>query len=681
MVKLGADVDIVARGGGLDVVAPALAEIRLLGCRPEVTYRRGGRVQTWRPAIVPAGDGCEAISASPDLEMRLAWQRQGGAVTLHATLRNVGRDRLAIVRIAPLALDESGECQVGRGADRWSVFRQGYQSWTGTRSFRMDEVDRDPWSAVLKIGLIDICNPSPQRAGHFRSDMFAVIKNLGSGEVFVAGCLTNRVALGGVELRVREGACSRLAVVLDYDGIPLEPGAQIAAEPVWLAAGRNEHELLGEYAGAVGAAMRARVPARSPIGWCSWYYYFREVTEEAVLLNLRELTALRARFPCDYVQIDDGYQSEIGDWLTANEKFPHGMAWLSEQIRHAGFDAGIWTAPFIARSGSRLLAEHPDWFVKNRRGRPRFALYNPLWGRCGNCHALDTTHPQVLEWLRRTFRTIAREWGYRVLKLDFLFAAALPGRRYDSGATRAGALRLGLEAVREGAGEGAFLLGCGCPLSPAIGLVDAMRIGPDVAPFWSNFGSRLACRDLHGVATKHAVRNALTRAFIHRKWWLNDPDCLMVRDTSTELTPAEVQSLATVIAATDGMIVLSDRVDQLPEERLALIERTLDLCGGQVEVVDLMGSDLPELLVARSPHRTVVAAFNFTDREQSKTVSLGGIAGLAPVASSASEWWSGRPVSIVDGQVALPEVPAHGCRVLVFPTAPAVERTTRPERD
>jgi alpha-galactosidase len=485
--------------------------------------------------------------------------------------------------------------------------------------------------------------------------------------VLLAGFLTTRRAFGAVEVQVSGQRCTRLAAALDYDDLPLAPGDSLTTEPLWLAAGRNEHHLLATYAAAVGAAMCARVPARSPIGWCSWYYYFRGVTEDHIVENLQALRALRARFPCEYVQIDDGYQADIGDWLTANEKFPHGMAWMATQIRDAGFAAGIWTAPFIARSRSRLHAEHPDWFVQSGRGRPRFAVYNPLWGARGDCYALDTTHPEVLEWLRQTFRTITQEWGYRVLKLDFLYAAALPGRRHDPHVTRAQALRTGLEAVRAGAGNDAFLLGCGCPLGPAIGVVDAMRIGPDVAPFWTNFVSRVPGRDLHGLATKHAIRNALTRAFTHRRWWLNDPDCLMVRDTETTLTTEEVRSLATVIAATDGMIVLSDRVDQLANERVALLERTLALSGGQAEIVDLMHADVPELVVTRAAGRTLVAAFNFRDEPQRKRVDLNAL-GIRDLGSwSGEEWWTGASVPIVNGQADLGDLPPHACRVLVGP--------------
>jgi alpha-galactosidase len=658
---------LVPSGGQLDLRVADL-DIRLRGLGPEVTYRDATREQIWRPALRAVDGGFAAATVDGSLTLRLSVRATADALVVAAIVQNTGTEPIRLRRIAPLTLDASGDCRIGARPDRWSVFRQGYQSWTGTRSFRADEVDRDPPSMLLKIGLIDVCRPSPQRRGHFRSDMVGVVKHLDTGDALVAGFLTCRTAFGSVEVGVDGQRCTRFAAALEYDDIPLEPGREIIAEPLWLAAGTNEHALLAAYATAVGAAMGARVPARNPLGWCSWYYYFTGITEERIIENLRALSTMRERFPCDYVQVDDGYQAAIGDWLATNEKFPRGMRWVGEQIRAAGFDAGIWTAPFIARRGSRLLAEHPDWFVKNRHGRPRFALWNPLWGRWGNCYALDTTHPAVLDWLRSTFRTLARDWGYRVLKLDFLFAAALPGQRYDPAATRAAALRRGLEAIREGAGADAFLLGCGCPLGPAIGIVDAMRIGPDVAPFWSSAFSRGPQRDLHGLATKHAIRNTLARAFMHRRWWLNDPDCLMVRDTKTQLTPDEVCSLATVIAVTDGMIVLSDRVEQLSAERLDVLDRTLQLAGGQAEVVDLMRADLPELVVARTAAHSIVAAFNFGEQPRRREVDLAAL-GVEASAAALREWWTGAVVPVNGGRAQLGDVPPHGCRVLVVPRA------------
>src|SRR5690606_20425715 len=144
-------------------------------------------------------------------------------------------------------------------------------------------------------------------------------------------------------------------------------------------------------------------------------------------------------------------------------------------------------------------------------GRLRPACWNPGWSLGRPAYALDTSRDDVCDSLREMERTIVHQWGYRIPEHDFLYTPALPNVRTDPGVTLSAALRRGLPTIREGAGEVAFLLGCGCPLGPAIGVVDGMRIGPDVAPFWENWISRWLNRRRHGVATAHAVRNVLTR--------------------------------------------------------------------------------------------------------------------------------------------------------------------------
>jgi len=428
-----------------------------------------------------------------------------------------------------------------------------------------------------------------------------------------------------------------------------------------VAGGSEPHGLLEAWADAIGAEMKARVGPRSPSGWCSWYYYFTKIDEGCILENLERLEQVRDGFPCDYVQIDDGYQRAIGDWLEPNEKFPRGMAWMAERIREAGFEPGIWYAPFIARPESKLLREHGDWFVRRDDGKLQYAIWNPVWGVASLAYALDTTHPDALAWIESVARTVGREWGYGVLKLDFLFAAALPGRRYDANATRAQALRRGLEAIRRGSGEEAFLLGCGCPLGPAVGVVDAMRIGADVAPFWTLPLLRFVMRDLHGVATKHAIRNILTRAFMHRRLWLNDPDCLMVRADNTRLTADEVHTLTAAVALTDGMFVVSDRMDTLRSDRFELLQKAQELTGGTPSVADLFEKGMPEVLVSRRRRDTLVAVFNFGEEAAARTLDLGRL-GIA--ATQAFDGWSGAEVPVRNGWVDLGVIAPHGCRVL-----------------
>ena len=172
-------------------------------------------------------------------------------------------------------------------------------------------------------------------------------------------------------------------------------------------------------------------------------------------------------------------------------------------------------------------------------------------------------------------------WGFSYLKLDFLYAAALPGIRSDPTRTRAQVLFAGLTALRQAAGEETFLLGCACPLGPAIGLVDAMRIGADTARRWKPSFHRIETffsAEPNLPAARNACHNALTRSALHRRWWVNDPDCLLARP-NTELTLDEFQTIATIIALTGGSLLLSDHLPDLPPERLRRVAALLPLIG------------------------------------------------------------------------------------------------------
>jgi alpha-galactosidase len=69
------------------------------------------------------------------------------------------------------------------------------------------------------------------------------------------------------------------------------------------------------------------------------------------------------------VQVDDGFQAQVGDWFATKPTFPHGLRWLAEQVRARGQTPGLWLAPYMVRSVAQLLREHPDWFLRGPRGR------------------------------------------------------------------------------------------------------------------------------------------------------------------------------------------------------------------------------------------------------------------------------------------------------------------------
>jgi alpha-galactosidase len=250
------------------------------------------------------------------------------------------------------------------------------------------------------------------------------------------------------------------------------------------------------------------------------------------------------------------------------------------------------------------------------------------------------------------------EWGFPYLKLDFLYAAALPAKRYDPTLTRAQAMRLALSDIRSAAGPDTFLLGCGCPLGSAVGLVDGMRVSTDVAPDWDPtlLTPRLAPllrREMDFVGVRNALRNTINRAPLHRRWWLNDPDCLLVRDHDTNLTEAEVRSLATVIALSGGMFLVSDDMSRLRAERQRYIAALLPVLGASAQAPGWLDSDMPDLL--RLP---------LTGAAGEWLAALG----LQPEGEyCVSEFWD-QKTWVQPGQqpLALEPLPPHGARLLAL---------------
>jgi alpha-galactosidase len=319
--------------------------------------------------------------------------------------------------------------------------------------------------------------------------------------------------LGAVELESGEivflGALGLESHVAVHNG-QLQ-GWTEADEGDWFIAHGNEIEIFAQYADLLGERLGRGQVAKSPRVWCSWYSFYKEIDENKILHVLKGLGDL----PFDVLQIDDGWQVSPGDWKP-NAKFPSGMDGLAAKIRATGRKAGLWMAPLAVGESSSICKEHPDWLLKGLDGK--FASSGFEWG--GQVYALDATHPQAAEWLAETIRT-AVGWGYDYLKLDFLYAGALPGKRYID-MPREAAYRQALGIMRRAARD-AYLLVCGSPILPSLGLCDAMRIGPDVANFWdSNFYSYLLYNQ-----TTPGVKNGI-RTCVNRLWLKSlvhvDPD-------------------------------------------------------------------------------------------------------------------------------------------------------------
>jgi alpha-galactosidase len=576
-------------------------------------------------------------------------------------VQNVGRKPFRVARLNPLfagPLHRGGAVRLAPDSTPLTFFSNGWQSWSHAGTLTADRVQ--PYTRLGPIQSpvnYSPYTPNSPVKGQFAGDMFGVLACPPKRSAIVAGFLSQCEQFGSVDV-VADSINPSLRLRAQCDDVVVPPGSELVTDPAYIQL-LAEYDLdpLGDYAEAVARQNNARVPAETPVGWCSWYEYFNKVTEADVRSNLERLTAERDSLPLTLVQLDDGFQPNVGDWFETNEKFPSGLRSLAGSIRARGFTPGLWLAPFIARPDSNLARDHGDWFIRNSAGLPASAgyVFNTF------ARGLDPTHPAVQDHTRKLINAAVNEWGFPYLKLDFLYAAALAGRRHDPARTRAQALRLGLEIIRQAAGPETFILGCGCPLGSAVGLVDAMRIGPDVDVQWlpKYYGASAPFREETGMpSARNSIRNTLARAPLHRRWWLNDPDCLLVRE-STALTRDEVTTLATVIALSGGMFLLSDNLAALAPERRALIEPLLPVIGKTALARDWLEKEMPEVmelpLNGAVGEWKVIGLFNWDERPAVKTL---------PVDSDSHifDFWNQTYFRAAE-PLPVPNISPHGCRL------------------
>lgn len=72
----------------------------------------------------------------------------------------------------------------------------------------------------------------------------------------------------------------------------------------------------------------------------------------------------------------DSWTSNLGDWYVDTKKFPNGLKPLFDYIKSKGMKPGLWVSVASASRRSKILKQHPEWFVNDADGKPT-NLHNP----------------------------------------------------------------------------------------------------------------------------------------------------------------------------------------------------------------------------------------------------------------------------------------------------------------
>lgn len=452
-----------------------------------------------------------------------------------------------------------------------TVYAGGYQSWTHSREYGKNDVQKGLRLPVrygvarkyaAAFGDYDFATYS-LREGDCHSFYYTYVRD--KDELDFAGSLDESRGYT-VFYHNRDG--KQIKVVKDVEGLFIRAGERYKLfDLCFCKGGRNE--VFDYYFSKLGLDK----PRESRMcGYTSWYNLFGKIDENTIMRDLEGLK--KADIGATVFQIDDGWQSAVGDWKEIREdKFPSGMKKAADKIHARGFKAGLWLAPFLCAKNSKVAKERPDWLVK-RNGRP--VIGNVGWG---GAYVLDPTLPEVKEYLKEVFDKVLREWGFDMVKLDFLYAAAM----YPAGGRTRGELMTdAMKFLRACVGE-KLLLGCGVPLFPAFGTCDFCRVGSDVdLSFKERIFSKLTNNEI--VSTYNAMTSSAFREHLNGRAFVCDPDVFFLRKNNLKFKAEQKKLLATFNSIVGGVLFVSDDAGEYGEEERELAKSCF---ARKVEVKDV----------------------------------------------------------------------------------------------
>jgi alpha-galactosidase len=460
-----------------------------------------------------------------------------------------------------------------------ALFCNGYQSWSESREYT---------PAEHIIPLRKLAHPLMRYYGDTHFDFIQYGKGylhswsytyfrLPNNELLLIGALNEKAAFTFFQY---DHSTQRLSIRREAEGWDHDTGTPFF--DLFIASGTD-----GEVFEAWMAAMNLRPPAADPlIGWTSWYQYYTNISAELIEKHISGFSETDTT--ADIIQIDDGFQTAVGDWLSIKSTFPEGMQPLAQKIHANGQKAGLWLAPFVCDSRSKLFKNHPEWLLRHKSGKPVKAGYTPLWK--GWFYALDFYHPGVQEYLASVLKKVVGAWGFDLLKLDFLYAVCILPRPHK---TRGQILYEALSFIREHAGE-TLLLGCGVPLGPAFGLLDYCRIGADIHLRWEH---RLLSwlRNRERVSTLLSLRSTLGRWQLNGLAFHNDPDVFILRSKKHHLTVTQQTTIWRVNAVMGHLLFCSDDIQEYTAEQRAAYQEAIALFPAKVQSVQHLKTDIYQI--------------------------------------------------------------------------------------
>jgi len=437
---------------------------------------------------------------------------------------------------------------------------------------------------------------------------------------------------------------SGFRIMTDGEGRQVQPGETIAYEKIAFKRSPNWVDLLQEFGQAIAAENGIEsVKDVEFTGWATWDYYGRLFQTEDVLTNMARVDEL---YPAKHlIQIDGGWWSERGDYLSVRDDLPGGIKAISEAIVAAGNIPGLHFDGFRADLESDIYREHPEYFLHDVYGN---VIVDPESRYDRDMHHIffDFSHPGAREYIAECIRVMKEEWGITYFKIDFLrYGLESEIKRkfdrrglelneivaYDPTITGIERFRLGLQTMQDAIGDENYFLGCSAVFAPAIGFVDGMRTGGDIHPTFDAFRDRTLANSgnfyLDGTVFRADVDYLVFREG-------EDEDDRVSRDPHKydNVTPMnEVRMWSDYNKLFGNIRLASDNLNLLRPERKALIREAFEWPAADESVpLDIWKrasdrTDGFEWILSRSGDEIYLGLFNWGDEPKEYDVTHFGI--------------------------------------------------------
>ena len=448
-------------------------------------------------------------------------------------------------------------------------FGNGYQSWSTSKEYSRGDKTQDIIGAARKLGgfaefaageFADYNFKSYVHYGKrnfFRAYTYTYLRKKGDYNITIYGSKSERK---GFTIFEADMTANTFTVRKDVEGLALKAGQEYEMFDIAIIEGDYE-KAFDEYFFDFMGISKPRI--RHLAGYTSWYNYFSKITED---ICLRDLDGLgRAKECVDIFQLDDGFQTATGDWLSVDtKKFPSGLKSLADKIHDKGYLAGIWLAPFCAQITSKVAKEHPDWLIKDEKTGKKL-IRHIGWG---GAYAFDIYNEGAREYIKHFFDVILNDWGFDMVKLDFLFTQCITPRY---GKTRGEIMCDGVDLLREACGD-KLILGCGVPLGACLGIFDACRVTCDVNKVFKGNLLNVVKINNEVPSAQGAINNTIFRRHLDGRAFCNDPDVLFLRKENLTFNDEQKYLLGKINAICGNVLFVSDNAGDYDYKSLTLMK-------------------------------------------------------------------------------------------------------------